>query len=170
MLWMSQPCELAGLGRRGYYHANDARSSRWVEALQSDDKDFLPIAPKADQLIFVRWSFESILPLQAIRINIRADCAEEVLHSFPFTLVHQLPCLVDNRLPARALLQGDQHICTGNGYHEISWIYVDCNSLTYAGTVVCYDNGFPARTSDGAESGLDESRRLNPTEVGMLDC
>ena len=71
------------LGRRGYYHATDARSSRWVEALQSDDKDFLPIAPKANQLIFVRWSFESMLPLQAIRINIRADCAEEVRPLLP---------------------------------------------------------------------------------------
>ena len=36
------------LRRRGYDHATDARSSRWVEALQSDDEDFLPIAPKAN--------------------------------------------------------------------------------------------------------------------------
>jgi hypothetical protein len=36
------------LGRRGYDHATDARRSRWVEALQSDDKDFLPFAPKAN--------------------------------------------------------------------------------------------------------------------------
>src|SRR5207245_1504604 len=92
-----------GLGRRGYYHATDARSSRWIEALQSNDKDFLPIAPKSNQLIFVRWSFESMLPLQAIRIYIRADCAEEVRHSFSFTLLHHLPCFVDNRVPACAL-------------------------------------------------------------------
>ena len=51
----NQPCGSGRpLGRRGYYHATDVRSSRWVEALQSDDKDFLPIAPKANQLIFIR--------------------------------------------------------------------------------------------------------------------
>ena len=100
----SQPYELAGLGRRGYYRATDARNSRRVEALQSDDKDFLPIAPKANQLIFMRWSFESMLPLQALRINIRADCAEELCHSFPLTMAHHLPCLMDNRVLARTLL------------------------------------------------------------------
>ena len=101
--------ELAGLRRRGYYYATEGRSSRWIEALQSDDKNFLPIAPKTNQLIFVRWSFESMLPLQTIRINIRADRAEEFRHFFPFTLLHHLPCLVDNGVSALTLLEGNQH-------------------------------------------------------------
>ena len=46
--------EWADPRRRGYYHATDARSSGWVEALQSDDKEFLSIASKANQLIFLR--------------------------------------------------------------------------------------------------------------------
>jgi len=110
-----------------------------------------------------------MLPLQAIRINIRADCAEEVLHPFSFTLAHHLPCLVDNRVPARVFLKGDQHIRAGNGYHEISWIYLERNSLAIAGTIVRYGNGFLARTSDGADSGLEEARGLNPPEMRVLE-
>jgi len=83
-----------------YYHATDARSSGWVESLQSDDTDFLFIASKANQLIFLRWSLEFMLSLQAIRIDKRADCAEELCHSFPLTLLHRIPCFLDNRLPA----------------------------------------------------------------------
>ena len=96
----SQSYELAGLRRRGYYHATDTRSSGWVEALQSDDKDFLSIASKANQLIFLRWSLEFMVSLQAIRIDKRAECAEALCHSFPLTLLHHVPCFVDNRLPA----------------------------------------------------------------------
>ena len=36
------------LVRRGYHHATKIRSSRWIEALQRDDKHFLPLAPKAN--------------------------------------------------------------------------------------------------------------------------
>ncbi len=128
------------------------------------------MTPKADQLIFMRRSLESMLPLQAIRIDIRADCAVEILHSFPFTLAHCLPCFVDNRMPARAFFEGNQHIGTGNGYRKFSWIYMDRNSLAHAGTIVRYGNGFPARASDGADSGLEESRGMNFAEVKVLDC
>ena len=128
------------------------------------------MTPKANQLIFMRRSLESMLPLQAIRIDIRADCAVEILHSFPLTLAHRLPCFVDNRVPARAFFEGNQHIGTGNGYRKFSWIYLDPNSLAHAGTIVRYGNDFPARASDGADSGLEESRRMNFAEVKVLDC
>ncbi|MEP6932816.1 MAG: hypothetical protein ABI988_02570, partial [Nitrospirota bacterium] len=87
----------------------------------------------------------------------------------PFTLVHHLPCFVDNRVPALALFEGKQHIRTGNGDHKSSWIYLDRNSLAIAGTVVRYDNDFPIRTSDGTDRGLEESRGANPPEVRVLD-
>ena len=96
-------CKLGSLGRRGYDYATEAGSGRGVKALQSDDEDFLSIPPKADQLIFVRRSFESMLPLQAIGINVRVDCSEELRHVFSLTLGHLLPCFVDDRVPARAL-------------------------------------------------------------------
>jgi hypothetical protein len=32
MLGSYQPCESAGLGRRGYYRGTHARSSRWIDA------------------------------------------------------------------------------------------------------------------------------------------
>ena len=118
----------------------------------------------------MRCSFESMLPLQAIRIDIRADCAVEVLHSFPFSLTRYLPCLVDNRVPARTLLEGNQHIGTGNGDHEVSRVYLNRNSLAYAGTIVRDGNDFPARTRDGTDSGLEESRGVNPPEMRVLDC
>lgn len=127
------------------------------------------MTPKADQLIFMRRSLESMLPLQAIRIDIRADCAVEILHSFPFTLAHCLPCFVDNRMPARAFFEGNQHIGTGNGYRKFSRIYMDRNSLAHAGTIVRYGNSFLARASDGADSGLEESRGMNFAEVKVLD-
>lgn len=165
----TQPYEVADLGGRGYYHATEVRSSRWVEALQRDDKDFLPLAPKAYQLIFVRCSLASMLPLQTIRIDIRADGAVEVLHSFPFTLVHHLPCLMNNRVPALALFEGNQHIGTGNGDHKFPGIYLDRHGLAIAGTVVRYDNDFPVRTSDGTDRGLEESRGVNPPEVRVFD-
>src|SRR5688572_6203193 len=99
---------MIGLGRRRYYHATDSGSSSWVEALQSNDKHFLPIAAKGDQFVFRRCSIKSMLPLQAIRINIGVDCAEKVFHSFPFTLIHHLPRLMDNRVTLLALLERDQ--------------------------------------------------------------
>src|SRR6185436_752648 len=99
-----QPFNLDLLGRGGYYHTTNIRNNRWIDALQSDDQDFFPIASKANQLIFQRWSFESVLPLQAVQIHIGADGAEEVFHAFPFPLTHHLPCLMDNRVPAQVLL------------------------------------------------------------------
>jgi len=158
------------LWRRGYYHATDAWCSRRVEAFQGDDKDFLPMTPKTNQLIFMRRSLESMLPLQAIRIDIGADCAKKVLHAFSFTLADCLPCFIDDRMPARAFFEGNQHIGTGNGYHKLSWIYMDPNSLAHAGTIVRDGNSFPARARDGADSGLEESRGMNFAEVKVLDC
>ena len=127
------------------------------------------MTPKADQLIFMRRSLESMLPLQAIRIDIRADCAVEILHSFPFTLAHCLPCFVDNRMPACAFFEGNKYIGTSNGYRKFSWIYMDRNSLAHAGAIVRYGNSFLARASDGADSGLEESRGMNFAEVKVLD-
>ncbi len=117
----------------------------------------------------MRRSFESMLPLQAVRIDIRADCAVEILHSFPFTLGYHLPCFVNNRVPARAFFEGNQDIGSGHGNHEFPWIYLDRNSLAHAGAIVRYRNGFPARTSNGTDSALEKSRRMNPPEMRVLD-
>lgn len=95
--------KLGGLARWGYDYATETGSGRGVKAFQSDDEDLFSIAPKADQLVFVRCSFESMLPLQAIGINVRVDCSEELRHVFSLTLGHLLPCFVDDRVPARAL-------------------------------------------------------------------
>src|SRR6185436_5934170 len=96
-------CNIELLGRRGYSHTTHTRNDRWIDALQSDDQDFFPIASKANQLIFLRWSFESVLPLQAVPINIGADGAEEVFHALPFPLTHHLPGLMNNRMPGQVL-------------------------------------------------------------------
>jgi hypothetical protein len=47
---------------------------------------------------------------------------------------------------------------------------MDRNSLAIARTVVRYGNSFLAHTSEGTDSGLEESRGVNPTEVRVLDC
>ena len=52
----------------------------------------------------------------------------------------------------------------------MSWIYLDRNSLAIARTVVRYGNGFLARTSEGTDSGLEESRGSNLAEMRVLDC
>ena len=52
---------------------------------------------------------------------------------------------------------------------KFPWIDLDRNSLAHAGAIVRYRNGFPARTSDGTDSALEESRRMNPPEMRVLD-
>ena len=79
-----------------------------------------------------------------------------------------MPC--EYRVPALSLLEGNQYIGTGNGDHEISGVYLNRNSLAYAGTIVRYSHGFPARTRDGPDRGLKKSRRVNPPEMRVLDC
>ena len=111
-----------------------------------------------------------MLPLQAVRIQVRADRAEELRHAFPFTLRHHLPGFVDNRVPARALLEGHQHIGPGNGDHEISGIDLDRNSLAVSGTVVRDGHDVLARASERPEGRLEQSRGVNPPEVRMLEC
>ena len=52
----------------------------------------------------------------------------------------------------------------------MSWIYLGRNSLASAGTVVRYGHGLPARTNHDTDGGLEESRRVNSTEMRVLDC